>query len=500
MKCPSCGADIRDPDALFCPRCATSLGSEDGVTTTRIGTLDADAEADADADTRDAVEPTRSLETVDEAGSDPPVAPEPASENAPQDDAVPVTSKGAAAKLPRLDVHGTRARLEASGWLDTAAAAGLGFLVLLAIGALLVVAAKLNFPDLGGGADPLGAFTAVVLAALGVLGIPIVVDGVAVSALPLGALVAAGAGFWWATTAQGRDSESRTLPEAVRRGARLAVPLALLCWFFAIVFRFRGDHPVAADAGVALLAGAFWGAVFGIVAATARIESLRAVGARLLGGVRARSGRTYEGVIAGATMLGITGVLALGAALLWIIVALLRGAPGNHFGAGDALAYLVYLIAFLPNVVLVVITLSFGAPIEVGAKVDLGGRLVGPLRDYSLWGWGQGEPLPILLVLVVIPLVACVWAGVRATRRVEDSGAMLHVLLVASAVFAVTLTVLGAIGRLRLAGISPGSGYAAVAPDPVLTLTLSFLASGVLAALGWKLAESSAVPALREGD
>ncbi|HWC14582.1 MAG TPA: hypothetical protein VG929_08295, partial [Actinomycetota bacterium] len=133
---------------------------------------------------------------------------------------------------------------------------------------------------------------------------------------------------------------------------------------------------------------------------------------------------------------------------------------------------------------------------EGGARVDLGGRVAGPLRDYSLWEWGRGEPLPMLFLLVVIPLLACVWAGVSARRRAGDPSAMLHVLLVASPVSAVTLTLVGAIGRLRLAGVVKGSGYASVAPDAVLVFVLSFLACGVLGALGWWLVDASSVPAL----
>ncbi|HWC14779.1 MAG TPA: zinc ribbon domain-containing protein, partial [Actinomycetota bacterium] len=343
MRCPSCGADITDPAAVFCPRCATPLAGDEGATTARIDVGEEPPESPAQD-----VSETESLEPVAPARQEP------------------------STTRPRVDLSTVRARLEASGWVDIAAVAGLGFLVLLMIGAILVVAAKLNFPALGGGGDALGAFTAVVLAALGVLGIPIVVDGVAIYALPLGALIAAGAGYSWAASSSGKAPATGSLVAAARWGAQLAVPTALLCWFFALVFRFRGDHPVAADAGVALVAGAFWGATFGIIAAATRIEPLRAVIARLVGGVRARSRRTYEGIVCGATMVGGAAVLGTGALLLWIIIALIRGAPAHQFGAGDAFAYLVYLVAFLPNIVVAVVSMSFGAPLEVGARVDLG--------------------------------------------------------------------------------------------------------------------------------
>ncbi len=62
---------------------------------------------------------------------------------------------------------------------------------------------------------------------------------------------------------------------------------------------------------------------------------------------------------------------------------------------------------------------------------------------------------------------------------------MVTVLLTASALVAVTLTLLGAIGRLRLAGIERGGGFAMIAPDVVLLFFLSFLISGLAGFAGW---------------
>lgn len=453
MQCPACGGAISDASAAFCPHCATPLGTEDAEATVKLDDLSAD-----DAE---------STQTI----SLPPA--------------------GEAVGPPVVDVERVRHQLERGGWLDAAAAAGLGFLVVLAIGGALVLAAKLNFPGLGGAADLLGGFSAIAIAGLGCLGIPILIDGVAVSALPLGALIAIGWGVIWAVRTSFRGSAPASLKDAFRIGLQVAAVFALLCWFFALVFRFRGQHPVAPDAGIVLLAGAFWGATFGALGAMSLRAPLRTTVGGLLGGLRARRTDLYEGTVTGGVMLAGAALVGSAATLLWIIVALAKGMPGGRFGAGDALAYVLYLIAFLPNIVVAILSLSVGAPLQVGAKVNLGGKLVGPMREYSFASWGPGDPEPYLLLLLLIPIVVCSAAGFWARRRISDGSMMVPVLLMASAVFAVALTLLAWIGELRLAGVAKGSGYAAVAPDVVFLLLFSFLASGILAFAGWKLAEST---------
>lgn len=389
---------------------------------------------------------------------------------------------------PKLDE--VRARLEKTGWLDAIAAACLGFLVLLAVGAVLVLAAKLNFPQLGGGADPLSAFSAAVMAGLGALGVPIVVDGLAASALPLGALAVIAAGLVWAVKASIGDQTFPTVKDAVVHGLRVGVPFGLLCWFFALIFRFRGQHPVASDAGMALVTGAFWGALFGAIGTVRVMEPLGSAVTRITSGIRGKERQWSDGASAGTAMLIVAGVLGAAATLVWVIVALAKGAPGKHFGAGDAFAYVVYLIAFLPNLIVGIVSLSLGAPIDVGAKIDVGGKLLGPMRGYSLLGWGNGEPPGYLWLLVLIPLVACALGGLYARRKSEPK-AMVPVLLTASGVFAIVVTLLGAIGPVRMAGVLKGSGFALIAPDAVVVFVSAFLVSGLVGFLGWVLGERS---------
>jgi hypothetical protein len=95
--------------------------------------------------------------------------------------------------------------------------------------------------------------------------------------------------------------------------------------------------------------------------------------------------------------------------------------------------------------------------------------------------------------LLLIPIVACAAGGFVARRRASQPSSMLVVLLSGSALFSVGLTLLAAIGELRFAGIVPGAGYGAVAPDLVLLALFAFLASGILSFAGWKLAESTTI-------
>jgi hypothetical protein len=61
----------------------------------------------------------------------------------------------------------------------------------------------------------------------------------------------------------------------------------------------------------------------------------------------------------------------------------------------------------------------------------------------------------------------------------------------------VTITLLGAFGPLRMAGVLKGSGYALIAPDAPMVFILAFLISGVVGFLGWELAGRSRVLADR---
>lgn len=385
-------------------------------------------------------------------------------------------------------------RLMDEGWVEIVQAAALAFLVLLAVGSVLVLAAKLNFPSIGRGGDLLDSLNAIVIAGLSILSVPVIFDDVAIALLPLGALIVTGWGIAWAVRTTIRPPDGDAI-KTVRYGARIALPFALLCWFAALVFRYRGDHPVAADGGAVLLVAAFWGALFGALGALQTRRPLRAWASAAWNALHKRIPVHDEGIFAGAVTLVVTLLAAGAATFIGIIIVLARDAPGRHFTAGDAFAYVVYLAALLPNFVISVAAISFGSNVDVGARLNLSGEIVGQMREYSMWTWGRGDPPAFVYLLVLIPLIACLAGGVVARRRTGDPSSMAVVLLTASGVVATSLTLLAWVAKTRLAGIGRGGGYAAIEPDAVVTFAAAFLLTGILGAAGWKLAENRKVMA-----
>jgi hypothetical protein len=218
---------------------------------------------------------------------------------------------------------------------------------------------------------------------------------------------------------------------------------------------------------------------------------LMSVGAQPFRRLRERSRSLYLGVQTGAAMLIVAFVAASAAVLLWIIVALARGSAPASFGVGDAIGGLLFLAAFLPNVLVALLALSLGAPVEVGAKLRLGGRGLGPLESFSLADWGAGSAPWFLWLLVLIPLVACLLGGYAARRNADDSARLVEVLAGAALTFSIPLAVLAALGDARLgAGLIKPRGFAHVAPDAVTVLLLAAMWAAALGLAGWRIAES----------
>ena len=191
-------------------------------------------------------------------------------------------------------------------------------------------------------------------------------------------------------------------------------------------------------------------------------------------------------------MLLVTLVGAVAGVLLWIIIALAKGAAPRWFDFGDALAGIVYLAAFGPNVLITLVALSLGAPVDVGAQVKFGGRALGPLQPLSLSHWGDGGGAPwYLWLLVLIPLVACLLGGFAARRNAKGSMRTIEVMLAAALTFAIPLGVLATLSTARLgAGLVRPRGYAYVAPDALVTFGLALLWAAGLGFAGWKMAEA----------
>jgi hypothetical protein len=378
-----------------------------------------------------------------------------------------------------------RARAGSTGvvWHDPVMSAALGYLALLVVGAGLLVAAKLQFPALGSGFNPLSIVTAMTILGLAALGAPLHIGPIEVLTLPLGGLAIFGMAFAGFVRLS-RRARRRSSPVArAVAGTRSGIVFGLLCGIAALVFRFRGGpDQVAVEALPALALGLLWGSVFGAVggmlAGLSRGSMIAAVT-----GVRARFPVVYEGVVSAGAMLAAGLALSVGAVLVWIIVVLARGSLPAGFGLRDAAAAFLYLLAFAPNVAVSLLALSLGAPVEVGGRVTVGGRDFGGLQEYSLVEWAGGDPPWYLFALLLIPIVACAGAGLLAFRNARDPDAVLEVIGVGALVFAAAVLVLASVGDARLgAGLLGGRGVARAAPN---AFTAAVLACGWGAALGF---------------
>lgn len=381
-----------------------------------------------------------------------------------------------------------RARAGSTGavWREPAMAAALGYLALLVVGAGLLIAAKLQFPALGSGFNPLSVVTAMTILGLAALGAPLHIGPLEVLTLPLGALAIFGtafAGFVRLTrVARGSSPVARALA-----GTRSGIVFGLLCGIAAFVFRFRGGpDQVAVEALPALALGLLWGALFGALGGLLAGLGRGSMPAATTAGLRARFPIVSEGVVGAGAMLAAGLVLSAGAVLVWIIVVLARGSLPAGFGLRDAVAALIYLLAFAPNVAVSLLALSLGAPVEVGGRVTVGGRDFGGLVEYSLMEWAGGDPPWYLFGLLLIPILACAGAGLFAYRNARDPDAVLEVIGVAALVFAAAVLVLASVGDARLgAGLLGGRGVARAAPDALTAAVLACGWGAVLGFAGW---------------
>lgn len=519
MRCPSCDTAIKDEAAAFCPRCGVPLASAEGEATTELKAGDTEVlgvndtaavERPAEAAPPDEAAPPVGAAPPDEAA--PPVEAEadmpetttgtdaPAATGAPPEEdevaASQVAPAPAARERPGRIVRdllvASRRAARTQGLAEIALAATMGFLALVACGAVLVVAAKLQYPFLGEGAGPFRILSAIVMTGLGVLRVPIHIGDLSLSALPLGALLAVGWMLTWATARIVARGPATSMRDRVLDGMKVAIPFALLCWISALVFRIS-EPPVvvAADAGAALLLSLLWGAIFGAIGGVRAFGPLRGLFKMGMHMLSERKRVLYEGLSTAGIILAVTVGAAAFASLVWIIVGLLSGRPSGGLGAGEAVAAVIYLIAFGPNVIVSIVSVALGAPVEVGAQVTASGRLVGPLKEISLFDWGGGGAPWYAFLLLLIPLGACLIAGFSARRSTRDAGGVVHVLVIAAAVFALVMFELAGLSEARLgAGLVRSRGFGRVAPDAGAVLLLSFAWVLVAGFVGWKIGDA----------
>jgi hypothetical protein len=368
------------------------------------------------------------------------------------------------------------------GWTRACTVAVFGFLTAVALGAMLVVGAKLQYPSIGSEAGAFAGLEVIVMAGLAVLGAPVAIGDVSLSALPLGALAIVGWAIVWGTRRELRDEGAGDARSAIVAGAKAGVPLALICLLAAVVFRIGAEpSPISVGPFAAGLIGGLWGVVFGALGGSLVAMDLRGRARHLSELLAERSRLVYEGVVAAALMLTTTAILGVVFSLLWVVVVLARGP--NDFGWGEALASLIYMSAFAPNVVVSVVSVALGAPVEVGAQVTVGGRVVGPLKDVSLF---TGDlPWPAL-ALLVIPLIACFVGGYSARRTTTIPRQGAGVLGAAALGYAFVLADLAVLADARLgAGLVRSRGFALIAPDSLPVFLLALAWAVVLGYAGW---------------
>ena len=428
MVCPHCGAELADPEAAFCSRCGKPLSSTETEATTKLH-VEAPAEGP------------------------------------------PLLNEYTEALKTRF----------LTSWLDPIGAACLSFLVLLALGALLLVAAKLQYPGFGAGANPIEILSSITILGLAILRAPVHVDDLVVSVLPLGALLAAGLGIAWSTSVTLRGTHQRR----VWLGAAVGIPFAFICWLAALVFRFGGKSEVFAGAWGALFWGLVWGSLFGALGAMRRERPRKSLWTMLT--EAGRGGAMSRGVAAGGIALSAAAVLGGVATLLWVIVALIRGAPGPNFGGGDAAAAFVYLLAFGPNVIVTLTALGMGAPVYVGARVTVAGAGVGEIDRIWLFGDAPGY----VGFLILIPAIACSLAGFWA-RRTSKRSELPVVIGVFALTFGWVLALLAWLGEARLGAALLGRGLARLDVNAPATLVLGLAWAAVAGVAGWVLADRSA--------
>ena len=360
-----------------------------------------------------------------------------------------------------------------------AEAAALSFLGVLALGALLLVAVKLQYPNLGAGADTIDVFSSVVILALATLRVPIHVGELTFTVLPLGALAAVFFIVRWACRVAAPSAPPR-------RGLVVGAIFAVIALLAALAFRFRfePDAVFAGALGAAFL-GFVWISLFSALAFAGSKEPLATAAGRRLTGLRGRRPATFEGLRAAGLMLGIAFVLGLAAGLLWAILVLLTGGGPHGLDGGDLIGALVYLVAFAPNLVVTVVSLSLGAPVDVGAGLTVGGRVRGNVEQWSVLSDGAG--LSILLLL--IPLAACGAGGYWARRNSQRPELVARTLAIAALVFAAVLALLGWLGEARLgAELASSRGFGMIAPRAWVVFLLGSLWAGGAGFAGWEMA------------
>ncbi len=405
--------------------------------------------------------------------------------------------------------YGRRFAAEAPAGTLSIAAAGaavFSFLSLLACGAILVLGAKLQLPDLGAGASPWSVLRVIVVVSLGILGVPVELGELEVGLLPLGAVLFAGVmsvwgirGFLFAAARRlaDRSDVQEKDGEKSRRasvGARLRTPLLVggllgsLCGAASVLSSAAGggSGELSTRPLAALVAGTFWGTAWSLVALT-RSDPKKIL--QWLTGSATDPDPVRSAVMEGIRLAARVTALSLIAALAFAVT---RVAGDASLAAG--LGSSIHALALAPNLAAAASTLALGAEVHAGTGGPITSIESAPPPAYALMDWNRVEAPAAAWLLVLIPLVCILATGASmamgrrdqsggTSRRLHPWGAM----VITGLAFAIVMALLAAAGEARAVLDLEGGGWATVAPNPrqVLLLGLGWATVGL--PLGWAL-------------
>ena len=372
--------------------------------------------------------------------------------------------------------------------------ASFGFLCALAVGAVLLIGAKLQAPDLGAGASPLSIFKSIVIVSLGGLGGSVEIGRLSVFAIPLGGLLFTGLGLAWA--AQSMYGRHRSLEWSLAVGVLLGGMCALaaiLCDLGEGVDRIRvASHEVF---GI----GVIWGTLFSLVRSPAATDDGTRISARGLA-VRMARGRAIEGsgalrsgINLGLSLLMLSAVVAIAAGFVYVIT--------RSSSVPAAVGIVIHALAFLPNLAGSLAAFVLGSPVEAGlgslASTDAG------VAAYSLLDWKDGIAPAYMWLLALLPLAALTAAGGRMRQACEHRSTNATVLywLGSSIVFAWLLGTAAGLSSAQVGADLQTEGFLRLSTHPAKVFGVALVWAAVGLPLGWAVSaaragrrESSSIP------
>ena len=354
------------------------------------------------------------------------------------------------------------------------AVAGFGFLCLLAVGAVLLIGAKLQEPDLGAGASPISIFNAIAIVSLGVIGTEIQVGDLSFNVIPLAGLLFVALGMGWA--ARRVYGPHRSLGWSVGVGFVFGGLCALIA---ATCELGLGSDRINVAPQNAFVAALISGTLFSLIRTPeGERASPRAVLARLATGRFVHGpGGLRAGLNTGLAVLTWASALGLGGAIVY--------AFARSSSVVAAVGIVVHAIAFLPNLAVAIVAFAMGAPVEAGFGTLRATQFAEGVPQYSLFDW-HGGLAPAYLWLPTFALAALiVVVGMRAFDKNEyetNRNALLNG-AGAALVFAWLFGVLAGLGEASVGADLTTEGFFgfSVPPGIVFGLALVWAAVGLAA-------------------